>query len=358
MPKVTRSSAIPRALRALRRAATAAATVMALAALRGRAAEPIVLHGRTMGSTYNVKYWHTGDGPSGPEVQRAIDSLLDRIEQQMSTWRPDSELSQFNGAPAGEWFAVSPDVAAVVARAMELHRITDGASDVTVGPVLALWGFGPKAARRDGLAAAPDDAALAAVMRRIGADKLAVRANPPALRKAVDGLEVDLSSIAPGYAVDLIIDELADSGVTNAMVELGGEVRAVGPRPDGKPWRIGVQAPPPGDVAAVVPLASLALATSGDFHNTHTIDGVAYTHILDPRTGRPLAYRGASVTIVAPTCFEADGLATAVFVMRPEAGFTWCVDHGVAALFVEVARDRAAPSVRTTPRYTEFVGHE
>jgi FAD:protein FMN transferase len=133
----------------------------------------------------------------------------------------------------------------------------------------------------------------------------------------------------------------------------------VGLRPDGKPWRVGVQAPPDeGDVAAVVPLADLALATSGDFHNTHTVDGVEYTHILDPRTGRPLPYRGASVTIVAPTCFEADGLATAVFVMGPEAGFTWCVDHGVAAMFVDAVRDGAAPSVRTTPRYTELVGHE
>jgi thiamine biosynthesis lipoprotein len=285
-----------------------------------------------MGTTYNVKFWDDGSDelPSAPEIQRSIDALLARFDEQMSTWRDDSELSRFNAVGAGEWFRVSPDTARVVARALELHEITDGASDVTVGPLLRLWGFGARA------------------------DKIG---EPSALMKDVDGLEVDLSSIAPGYAVDLIVAQLAATDIPNAMVELGGEVRAVGLRPDGKPWQIGVQGLPPDEeaIAATLPLADLALATSGDFQNFHTVGGEKLAHILNPRTGRPLPYRGASVTVVAPTCFEADGLATALFVMGMDAGYEWCVDHKTAALFQHRASD-GNTVLRATPRLQELVG--
>ncbi len=324
------------------------------------AAEPVALHGRTMGTTYNVKYWtDADDAPASPALQRSIDALLTRVDAQMSTWRPDSELSRFNAAPAGEWFAVSADTAAVVGRAIELHELTGGASDVTVGPVLRLWGFGPGADKRTGPHAPPSDADLNEAMQRVGANRLQVRADPPALRKEVNGLEVDLSSIAPGYAIDFVVDVLAEAGVSNAMVELGGEVRGVGRRPDGKPWRIGVQAPPPREqtVAQVVPLADLALATSGDFHNSRVIDGVRYTHIIDPRIGRPIRYRGACVTVVAETCFAADGVATALFVMGFDAGYKWCVDHRTAALFQEPGPDGKL-DVRRTPRFVELIPDE
>lgn len=324
-----------------------------------RSAEPVALHGRTMGTTYNVKFWRNDadELPSAPEIQRAIDALLARFDEQMSTWRDDSELSRFNAAGAGEWFSVSPDTARVVARALELHEMTDGASDVTVGPLLRLWGFGAEASKGRGPRAAPSSEAIAQAQQRVGAVHLHVLEEPPALRKDVDGLDVDLSSIAPGYAVDLIVTLLAATEVHHAMVELGGEVRAVGVRPDGQPWRIGVQRLPPDEkaIAATLPLADLALATSGDFQNFHTIDGEKLTHILDPRTGRPLPYRGASVTVVAPTCFEADGLATALFVMGMDAGYQWCVDHETAALFQHRSGD-GETILRVTPRLQELVG--
>jgi thiamine biosynthesis lipoprotein len=334
-----------------------AACLLCVTTLGARAAEPMVLHGRTMGSTYNVKYWSDApDAPDAPDLQRSIDELLNRIDEQFSTWRPDSELSRFNAADANLWFPVSAGVAEVASRALELHRLTEGASDVTIGPAHRLWGFGARGAEqaRD----APSDEALAAALEQVGAKFLRVRLNPPALRKEIAGLEADLSSIAPGYAVDQIVELLRTADVDNAMVELGGEVRGIGRRPDGRPWRIGVQAPPPNErtVSRTVPLANLALATSGDFHNVRTIDGEVVTHIIDPRTGRPLAYRGISITVLASTCFEADGVATGLLVMGPEAAYAWCVDHEIAALFQYVEDD--GTSLRATPRFEELIGDE
>ncbi len=341
------------------RVALLAATVGTCLGSAAWAAEPIALHGRTMGTTYNTKYWcEDADGaPSSPEVQRSIDALLARFDEQMSTWRSDSELSRFNSAKAGQWFPVSADTARVVARALELHKLTAGASDVTVGPLLRLWDFGAGVKRGDGPRVAPSNDAIAKARTRVGAVHLHVREEPPALMKDVDGLEVDLSSIAPGYAVDLIVALLADMNIENAMVELGGEVRAVGVRVDGTPWRIGVQSLPSaeGSIAATLPLADLALATSGDFQNFHTVGDEKLTHILDPRTARPLPYRGASVTVVAPICFEADGLATALFVMGRDEGYEWCVEHETAALFQHRTEDGSA-IVRQTPRLQEILG--
>jgi thiamine biosynthesis lipoprotein len=140
------------------------------------------------------------------------------------------------------------------------------------------------------------------------------------------------------------------------MVELGGEVRAMGRRGDGKPWRIGVQSPAvTRDIAVVVPLADLAVATSGDYSNYRTIGGARYAHIFDPRTGRPLPYRGATVTVLAPTCIEADGLSTPLFVMGGEAGFDWCIEHEVAALFQEPGKQPGEVVRRTTPRFDELM---
>lgn len=357
MQKFTRLAGLDGMPSAITRVLAAAMMVVVIGSAACFAADPIALHGRTMGTTYTIKYWTTADDvPAAPELQRSIDALLARFDEQMSTWRTDSELSRFNSAPAGEWFPVSPETATVVGRALELNELTGGASDVTIGPVLRMWGFGAGARKRSGDAPAPSDADLELAMKRVGAKHLHVRTDPPGLLKDIETLEVDLSSIAPGYAIDLIVELLAAAKIDNAMVELGGEVRGVGGRADGKPWRLGVQSPPPHEetIAQVIPLSNQALATSGDFHNFQTVDGVKYTHIINPHTGRPLAYRGASVTVVAKTCFEADGLATALFVMGVDEGYAWCVEHEVSALFLEGGA-AAAEAIRKTPRFqTEF----
>jgi FAD:protein FMN transferase len=332
-------------------------TPCAVDAIEAATTEATTLHGRTMGTTYNIRYWRsTEGGPSAPEQQRSIDARLANVDLQMSTWRQDSELSRFNAGPSGEWFPVSADTAIVIGRALELHRLTDGASDVTVAPLSRLWGFGPQAGQQARLAAPPSGEQIADALKRVGANRLQARLDPPALRKDIAELEVDLSSIAPGYAVDLIVDKLTAVGVENVMVELGGEIRALGVRPDGAPWRIGVESPTEAgpQIARAVPLANLGLATSGDFHNVREIGGVRYTHIIDPRTGRALRYRGASVTVLAETCFAADGLATAVFVMGPDDGYQWCVDNDVAALFLTRDGETGGVTERATPRFEKL----
>jgi thiamine biosynthesis lipoprotein len=270
----------------------------------------------------------------------------------MSTYREDSELSRFNRAPAGEWFEVSPATAAVVGQAIKLHELSGGAYDVTVGPALRLWHFGA-GAERDRNLAPPRTGQVDAIRGIVGSQRLQVRTDPPALRKEVAGVEIDLSSIAPGYAVDEIVRLLAGAGFQNAIVEIGGEVRAAGFNHDGDPWLAGVEAPAvePPRLSQVVPLRDLALSTSGDYRNFRVIGGKRYAHLLDPRTLKPLPYRGMSVTVLAASCAEADALGTALLVMGPAAGRQWCIEHDVAAMFQVRADDENIERV-VTPQYS------
>jgi thiamine biosynthesis lipoprotein len=339
--------------------------------MQASAEEAVVLTGRTMGTTYGIKYW--GEGSATPaEVREKVDALLERFDEQMSTYREDSELSRFNRAAAGDWFPVSPETAYVVERALEYQQSTGGIIDVTVGPVLRVWHFGggvDKGAEKN--ATAPSAAKLQEAMKLLGPGRVSVRREPPALRKDADGVEIELSAIAPGYAVDLVIELLESLKFSNAMVEIGGEVRGVGGRPDGTPWRIGVERVErvggggengggpggSGGFAEVVPLKNLALSTAGDYKNFRTADGKRYTHIIDPRTGQALPYRGAAVTVIAETCLASDALDTALLVMGPSAGYDWCVKHQVAALFQHT--NSAGDVVRrATPGFEELVGSE
>ncbi len=314
------------------------------------------LTGPTMGTTYHIKYWGEG-ADSPPKVKRAIDRLLAAFDQQMSTYRDDSELSQFNKSPAGEWFPVSRDTARVVEESLGYFQETEGVLDVTVPPLLRLWNFGgdAKQGEKGPALSPPNQEQIVKAQALVGSQRLQVRLDPPALKKELDGVEADLSSIAPGYAVDLIIERLQAHGFANAMVEIGGEVRAVGARPDGRPWRIGVEKvdATDGTLARVVPLDNLALSTAGDYRNYRTADGRRFTHIIDPRSGEALPYRGASVTVIAPTCTEADALDTPLLIMGPGAGYQWCVERNVAAFF-QVRNDDGQITERATPRFNEL----
>ena len=309
-----------------------------------------------MGSTYRIKYWGEGTAPPA-EVRTALDQLLDDFDRQMSTYRDDSELSQFNRAPAGVWFPVSADTAKAVQAALEYHRQTDGALDVTVGPLLRLWNFGPQAAKPNAIVHAPTKEQIETVLPQVGSQHLEVCLDKPALRKNLAGIEVELSSIAPGLAVDLVIEMLQRHDFANAMVEIGGEVRACGLRPDGTPWKIGVERPPNGEagLARIVPLRDLAISTAGDYRIFRTADGKRYSHILDPRTGQALPYRGAAVTVLAKTCLVADALDTPLLVMGAQAGYAWCVEHEVSAMFQE-PDGSGGVTVRTTPRLEALAG--
>jgi FAD:protein FMN transferase len=308
------------------------------------------LAGRTMGTTYHLKYW--GEGAATPvEVHRKVEELLATFDKQMSTYRDDSELSRFNRAAAKTWFPVAKPTAYVVSRSIEYARLTDGALDVTVAPVLRLWNIGAAKKRED--FSPPSERELSQARKLVGAEHLQVRQDPPALWKDSREVEVDLSAIAPGYAVDLASGLLESLGFENSMVEIGGEVFGSGTRPDGTPWRVGVEraGQPDAEFVRVVGLEDLALTTAGDYRNVHRAGAEQYTHIVDPRTGRPLPYRGVSVTVLAETCLEADALDTALLVMGADAGHKWCVKHDVAALFQTGPEGK---DVRMTPRFDEL----
>ena len=248
----------------------------------------------------------------------------------MSTYRADSEISRFNRAPAGEWFAVSAAVAEVVAASREISEKTGGAQDVTVGPLVNLWRFGPKDSASGGkkvaVHAADGCGRFKAARERVGYKKLEVRMKPAALRKKVDGLEVDLSSIASGYTIDRLAEIMRDHGVKNFMVELGGELRAAGTRADGTPWRVAIERPlaEKREMEAAVPLVDAAMATAGGSRHFFEYEGKRYSHIIDPATGRPVEHTLASVTVAADKCVDADGWDTPLMVLGPERGSEVC----------------------------------
>lgn len=316
-----------------------------LAALLGagaaaQAAEPLPLlawDGQTMGTTYMVKIAGVAPDPARiAELRAAVEARFEALMQQMSNYRPDSELSRFNAGAATEPFAVSAEFARVVRQALDLSRDSDGAFDPTVGPVVDLWGFGAPGRRAD----LPTDAEVEAARALCGAAHLQVTP-AGALRKDLPGLRLDLGGIAKGYGADVAARELRDRGYSNVFVSVCGEIVAFGTNPDGQPWRVGVERPiqdlPRGaDHIAVVPLSGRALSTSGDTYNYfRDPDGNSYAHILDPNTGRPVRNPLASVTVIAPCGLVADGLATTLYVMGPERGLEWVEDRpDCAALFI------------------------
>lgn len=278
-----------------------------------------ILTGRTMGTTYTVKVV-TGYFGSVAGLQERIDRRLEEINRSMSPYLPDSEISRFNRfREVGVEFPISADFLRVMRTAGLLHGLSEGAWDGTVNPLVDLWGFGRsgRPGRR------PPAEKIEALLGDVGFDKIEVR-DSGALVKRQAAVSLDLSSIAKGYGVDQVADEIRRAGFHDFLVEIGGEVYAAGFRPDGRPWRVGINRPKTDarfdDVYKVVALRDQAFATSGDYRNFFVENGERYSHIIDPRTGCPVPRGVVSASILAETCALADGLATAVMVMGAAKG--------------------------------------
>ena len=318
------------------RLVTLGALTLAYGLLAGcRSPEPVSeqIVGSTMGTTYSVQLPTLPDGLTVDTLLPQIEAELATINAQMSTYMDDSELSRFNAAPAGDWFPVSKELAEVVLAGIAMSDRTGGAFDVTVGPLVNLWGFGP-AGRRG---SPPSSEELQAAQAHVGYERLQARTDPPALRKEVDALYVDLSAIAKGYAVDRLAELLEDRGVTTYFVDIGGEVRTHGLKPDGSAWTLGIEEPRADGraLARAVRMPDGAMATSGDYRNYFEVNGKRYAHVLDPRTARPVEHGLASVSVFAASCIEADGLATALLVMGADEAFSFAEGADLPVLLIE-----------------------
>ncbi|MGB1277996.1 MAG: FAD:protein FMN transferase, partial [Nannocystaceae bacterium] len=290
-------------------------------------------HGETMGTTYNITV--VSDALTSEErtrIEQELASELARIDLVMSTYRDDAQLAQFNAHAANQAFAVDPSLTDVLAIAHEVSEQSSGAFDVTVSPLVDLWGFGPGGKVEH----QPTPTAIASAQASMGYTKLNLDIDAHTLMKTHAELKVELSSIAPGYAADQLSELLAKSGYANTMVEVGGEVFTRGHNQDGATWKIGIEQPLPTRQAlhSLVGISGQGLATSGDYRNTTTLDGESFSHTIDPRTGRPIAHNLASVTVVASNAARADALATALLVLGPKDGLSWAKKHDLAALFL------------------------
>ena len=285
-----------------------------------------------MGTYWAAKWLAPPERP--PEFWQAImQGAFDEVVRQMSAWSESSDLTRFNRAPAGTWHVLPAEFFTVLQRALAIARETDGAYDPTVGEFIDLIGFGPSGPEVE-INAAPLEAARA----RFGWTRLTL--DPDSRRAFQPGcLSVDLSSIAKGFAVDLACERLIAAGLDNFLLEVGGEIRGRGCKPDGQPWWCWVERPPvsPGQKPlpeTVVALCDCALATSGDYRRQREYRGRRHTQIIDPRTGVNEVGALSSVSVLAANCMDADGYATALFVLGVEAGMAFAEKRGLAALFV------------------------
>lgn len=311
--------------------------LVVIAAISGRFSTPSplilsYLTGNTMGTSYTIKYRHSPDMPPSQAIQEEIEQHLTEINQIMSTYDPESELSRFNRADTTDWISVSTPLYTVLKVALEIGQQSKGAFDITIGPLVNLWGFGPEVR----LERIPDQAEIAAILERTGHDKLMLHETSSTVRKTRSDVYMDLSGIAKGYAVDQIAAMLERHDIKHYMVEIGGEIRARGMNAQEIPWQIGIDKPQPYDrsLQKVLSLKNTALATSGNYRNYFMIDNQRYMHVIDPATGWPAENHLASVTVLADTCMLADAWATALLVLGLERGMIIAEQHGLSVLFI------------------------
>lgn len=299
----------------------------------------LALAGRSMGTTWQVRFC-AGPAVTPRAVRECVERVLDRVVAEASGWEPSSALCRFGTAPGGTRRVLPPGLFSVLRYAVALAEATCGACDPTLGTVTDLWGFGPTGPRAD----PPSDAAVAAARAATGWQRLAL---DPADGSAFQpgGLRLDLSGIAKGWAVDLVGAALSEFGIGSHLVEIGGELRGCGIKPDGQPWWVTLE-PIPGERGpeTLIALHDLAVATSGSYRRFFEADGRRFAHTIDPRTGRPLATPPLAVTVLHRDCMAADALATALTVLGAEAGLQHARRHGIAARFVLPDGEVASPA--------------
>lgn len=312
-----------------------AATILLLQSCADPSEPVTVLNGETMGTYYQIKIVNPGPELSVAQLQKITDDALVDINNKMSTYIPDSELMRLNKSEPNQWVEVSVPLYDVLEISDRISELTEGAFDITVAPLVNLWGFGP-----EGFTKKPDELHLQKVMEQIGYQYLELQPDTKAVRRLKD-IQLDLSAVAKGYGADFLAELYQNQGLRNFMVEIGGELRVAGHNPQGKPWRIGVETPSltRSGVMQAVEVSDVGMATSGDYRNYYEVDGVRISHTIDPATGHPVSHTLAAVTVITDTAAEADALATALNVMGAERGLALAEAEGIAAYFIERQND-------------------
>ncbi len=290
----------------------------------------VLLQGRTMGTTYNIKVIVSSSNDDTKKLKKEIDSALVQLNQEMSTYIEDSELSLINKNTSTQPINVSSGLARVVKEAIRLGELSEGKLDVTVGPLVNLWGFGPEYKPEK----VPSNEQLAQTQANVGIEHITLQGNQ--LTKHIPNVYIDLSTIAKGYGVDLIAELLESKQINHYLVEIGGEMRLKGFKHTGELWHVAIEKPITTEraVQQVIVPKDNAVATSGDYRIYFESDGQRFSHIIDPSTGRPIDHKLVSVTVIHPSSMTADGLSTAMMVMGTENALAFAEKHGFAAYLI------------------------
>ncbi len=291
-----------------------------------------VINGLTMGTSYSIKINKQLSDSDRKRLKQDIESILDGINRKMSTYLPDSELSEFNRSQSTSWHVLSGELYEVLEKARSISVITAGAFDITIGPVVNLWGFGPD----ETTGRIPSAEVLQATLNHTGYQYVRLQPASSAARKEYAEVYIDLSGIAKGYAADRIAQHLERNHIDDYMVEIGGEIKAKGRNGKGTSWRIGIEKPVTDqrNVQRIIQLNNSGMATSGGYRNYFELDGKRYSHTINPKTGKPVSHNLVSVTVLHDDAATADALATGILVMGMEGGYKLAERENIAAFFI------------------------
>ncbi|WP_111415148.1 FAD:protein FMN transferase [Billgrantia lactosivorans] len=315
---------------------------------------PVRLEGSIFGSFYQVTIGDSLTQGQARDLEEGLIEVLEQVDGAMSIYRDDSELMTFNQAPLGEWQPLSNELIEVLAISQSVAEASGGAFDVTLGGLVNLWSFGSEARPRE----IPDDETLQARLAEVGPDSIEVDETDMQARRLRD-VFVNLGGVAKGHATDRVAAYLDAEGIEHYLVNLGGDLITRGYRDgDGERWRIGIEAPLDDrqEATHIVPLHDISVATSGDYRNYFEEEGRRFSHTIDPRTGRPIEHRVASVTVAHPSNAWADAWATAIMVLGEEAGLALAREQGLKVLLL-VRQDEGWSSL-ASPAFADYFGEE
>ncbi|MBQ0789921.1 MAG: FAD:protein FMN transferase [Cycloclasticus sp.] len=324
--------------------------VILLAACDATNGPALVISGQTMGTTYHISLSNNPIGHDATEIKEGIEQRLLEVNQSFSTYIDSSEVSTLNQYTGNEGQKKSAAFIQVLAEAQGISFLTEGAYDITVGPLVNLWGFGPEFSEDD----IPLADNISQALKKVGYTNIIFDRETRQVKKLIPELYIDFSSIAKGYGVDIIAEHLESLGFNDYMVEIGGEMRLRGNNPEGTKWRIAVEKPDPAkrSIQRIIKLSNTAIATSGDYRNFFIKDGIRFSHTIDPTTGSPVRHNLASVTVLTPSSMTADAWATAFMVLGPEKGYDLAMKNNLSVLFIVKENDDYIELM--TPQFQQF----